>query len=127
MKRRTKTARRRRAWRRSNKSKPVYRVAIEILLVIAALEGAFLIINNYKKFKPGIARVEVVKNLGRQKKEMVKTQAPKPKVEPAAAQKEPQVEVKPLAAAVIKPFHPPLLIMTESRMLRTSSTPSCAK
>ena len=55
-----------------------YRIAVEIILAIAVLEGAFFIINNYAKSRPRVARIRVA----RPKVETARVEAPKPKIEP---------------------------------------------
>ncbi len=111
--RRSRKYRRRRVTRpRRNHRRPGYKIAIEILIVAAIAQGAFFVINSYKKPKPaavkaGVAMAPVVKPpVAKPKAEepvkpeikVAKAKAPKPESKAG-----PEVKVKPRPEPRIQP------------------------
>ncbi|MFH0762993.1 MAG: divergent polysaccharide deacetylase family protein [Candidatus Omnitrophota bacterium] len=87
-----------------------YRIAIEIILVVAVLEGAFFMINNYIKTRPKPVRIAAVKV----KPAPAEARLPESKPEAAVAPKseavvKPKLEValKSKPKAALKPQSPP--------------------
>ncbi|MDI6606031.1 MAG: divergent polysaccharide deacetylase family protein [Candidatus Omnitrophota bacterium] len=76
-----------------------YRIAVEIILAIAVLEGAFFIINNYLKSRPRVAGIGVT----RPKAASLKTQLPRLKVETARVE---TPKPKPERRVALKPRPP---------------------
>ncbi|MFH0935962.1 MAG: divergent polysaccharide deacetylase family protein [Candidatus Omnitrophota bacterium] len=80
-----------------------YRIAVEIILIIAILEGTFFIINHYRETRRKAARIEAVKpKLAPAKAAAARPQARIAKTEILPGLK-PKIEPGPKPAAVLKP------------------------